>query len=327
TLQAIARAKKSGSAYGDLRFSESGRGKTPKMLADAGYIGQYARLPWHGRGVWRGISFAHMQLAFAAESFSQNGELRPYAKGRIALCKLGSIAVFGGCTLEMKLNHKDFKRLSLAPHKTPYAGYYPSYHKQKTGIAHKDARHIIEKPHCHVLPLPGHAQWMDEFYQSAGRIVLNESFRFNTARRLATLVSEPVQASHYWPISLHDETEETLKTMTLWLNSTPALLLIASAAQSTHGAKVGFSQSAALEMPVPDVAALSAAQLKKAARAFDRIAASDGLLPLPQMAHDAQRKKIDDVFSDIFGLGDLAALRGALAAEPIITGKDVMAAE
>ncbi|MGR3984248.1 MAG: SAM-dependent methyltransferase, partial [Gammaproteobacteria bacterium] len=281
-LRAISRARKSGSVYGDLRYAEAAKGKTPKMLADAGYIGQYARLPWHGRGAWRGISFAHMRLAFAAESFSHSGELRPYAKGRIPLCKLGGIAVLGGSTLHLKINHENFKRLGIAPHQTAYAGYYPAYHKQKTGIAHKDARHIAEKPHCHLLPLPGHEQWMDDFYQSAGRIVLNESFRFNTARRLATLVSKPVQASHYWPIALHEESEEKLKTMTLWLNSTPALLLIAHAAASTYGAKVTFSQKAALEMPVLNVSELPAAQLKKAARAYDRIAAGDGLLPLPQ---------------------------------------------
>ncbi|MDA7969090.1 MAG: SAM-dependent methyltransferase [Gammaproteobacteria bacterium] len=324
-VRAIQRAGKSKSVYGDLRLSEPEKGKTPKMTADAGYIGQYARLPWHGRSAWRGVSFAHMQLAFAAESFSQHGELRPYAKGKIALCKLGGIATLGGHTLDLKLNHPNFKRLGIAPHATPYAGYYPAYHKQKTGISHKDARQILEEPHCHLLPLPKHEDWMDEFYKSAGHIVLNQSFRFNTACRLAAVVSEPVQASHYWPISLRNESKVKLKTMALWLNSTPALLLIANAAQSTHGAKVSFSQKAALELPVLDVPSLSAAQLKKVARVFDQIAAGDGLLPLPQMEHDEERKKIDDVFSEILGLGDLAALRAALASEPIISGRDVIA--
>jgi len=324
-VQAITRAQKGGLDYGDLRFVESDPGKAPKIVRDAGYIGQYARLPWRGKGAWHGVSFAHMRLAFAAEAFAQTGALSPYAAGQVALRKLGDIATLGGHTLDLKLNHPKFKRLGIAPHKTFYAGYYPSYHKQKTGIAHKDAAHIAEAPHCHLLPHPGHEQWMDAFYKRAGRIVLNQSFGFNTVRRLATLVSEPVQASHYWPIALVDETEEKLKTMTLWLNSTPALLLIASGAQSTRGAKVGFSQKAALEMPVLDVSALSAAQLKKAAKVFDTVAAGE-LLPLPQMENDAQRKAIDDLFSSILNLGDLAALRSALAVEPIITGKGIGAA-
>jgi len=327
TVQAIRRAQKGKQTYGDLRFVESARGKAPKIVHDAGYIGQYARLPWRGKSAWHGVSFAHMRLAFAAESFAQSGELRPYSSGRVTLRKLGDLATLGGNTLHLKLNHPDFKRLSIAPHKTFYAGYYPSYHKQKTGVAHRDSARIVEPPHCHLLPHPGHESWMDVFYKRAGRIVLNESFRFNTVRRLAALVSEPVQASHYWPIALHDESEEKLKTMTLWLNSTPALLLIASGAQSTHGAKVGFSKKAAMEMPALDVSALSAAQLKRAAKAFDALAAGDDLLPLPHMENDAQRKRIDDALSEVLGLGDLSKLRGALAVEPIITGKGIGAAD
>ncbi len=321
TVQAILEAQKGKLPLGDLRFD-----KSSKVMSGAGYIGQYAQLPWHGRNAWRGVSFAYMRLAFTAETFSQTGNLRPYAQGKVPLCKLGSIAVLGGHTLDLKLNHKKFKKLQIAPHKTPYAGYYPAHHKQKTDISHKDARHISEKPHCYVLPLPGHETWIDNFYKSAGRIVLNQSFRFNTARRLAALVSNPVQASHYWSISLRDESEEKLKTMTLWLNSTPALLLIANRVQSTHGAKVGFSQKAALEMPVLNVSGLSAVQLNKASKVFDGIAAGEGLLPLPQMQNDLQRKKIDDLFSEILGLGDLASVRNALSIEPIITGKDMISA-
>ncbi|MGI9548527.1 MAG: hypothetical protein ACR2M7_00895, partial [Bdellovibrionales bacterium] len=205
-----------------------------------------------------------------------------------------------------------------------YAGYHPSHHKQKTGIGHKDMASIAESPQCYWLPVPGKEMWAEEYIKKAGRLVINESFRFNTARRLATLISEPVQASHYWPISLKDESEEKLKTMTLWLNSTPALLLIASRAQSTQGAKVHLSQKAALEMPVLDVSKLSAAQLKTAAEAFDEVAAGEGLLPLPNMADDPQREKIDHTFSEILGLGDLTALREALAVEPIITGIGIL---
>jgi len=328
TVQAIRRAQKSGQDYGDLRFVESEPGKAPKIVRDAGYIGQYARLPWRGRGAWHGVSFAHMRLAFAAEAFAHTGALSPYTTGggRVALRKLGDIATLGGNTLHLKLNHRDFKRLGIAPHKTFYAGYYPSYHKQKTGLAHRDSARIAEQPHCHLLPHPGREEWMEVFYQRAGRIVLNESFRFNTARRLAALVSEPVQASHYWPIALLDESENKLKAMTLWLNSTPALLLIASGAQSTHGAKVGFSKKAALAMPVLDVSKLSAAQLKRAAKVFDTVAAGE-LLPLPRMETDPLRQRIDDLFSKLLDLGDLSALRSALAAEPIITGQGITAAD
>lgn len=322
TMHAILRAQKSDLPLGDLQFSES-----PTSMSGAGYIGQYARLPWHGKSAWRGLSFANIHLAFTAETFSASGNLAPFvANGRAPLAPLREVAAsVGSSRMHKYTKDPDLKKryVRISATATNYAGYYPGDYKEKTGIAHKDMAHITEQPHCHFLPFPGHEQWVDDFYQSAGRIVLNESPRFNTARRLAVLVSEPVQASHYWPISLHDETEEKLKTMTLWLNSTPALLLIVHASSSTYGAKVTFSQRAAMEMPVLDVSALSGKQLNKVAKAFDEIATGEGLLPLPHMKIDEQRKKIDDVFSDILGLGDLAALRHALAVEPIITGKEI----
>ena len=243
TAKAISRAKENGKELGDLYYSDS-----PLRGVMSEPIGQYALLPWHKKSAWRGISFTNLQLAFAAESFSQKGTLLPYAKGKASLHQLDKLATFGGATLHLKLNHKNFHLVNIVNHKTQYAGYYPGYHKTKKGIAHKDESGIAEKPHCYLMPVNKKHQQAEDFFAKAGRIVLNESFRFNTARRLAVLVSEPVQASHYWPVKLNNENEDKLKTLTLWLNSTPALLLIVNSAQSTHGAKVGFSQKAAMEL-------------------------------------------------------------------------------
>ena len=322
--QAIIEVRNSGKKSGYLQSANNGA--KPGVIK----LGQFAYLPYRGKPAWRGFSFSELRLAAAAESLVQRGSLQPFAKGKMTLRKLCELAEFGGHTLDLKINHDKFKRLEIVPHKTQYAGYYPGYHKGTHGVAHKDEAGISEKPHCHLLPLEKqHQRWTDAFYAKAGRVVLNQSFRFNTARRLAALVSEPVQASHYWPIKLRKESEDKLKTLTLWLNSTPALLLIANSAQSTHGAKVGFSQKAAEELPVPDLDALAKKKgaLRKAAKVFDEIAKGPGLMPLPLMEHDDERIKIDALFSDILGVSDLSSLRGALAIEPIITGKEVLAAE
>ena len=313
--RAIMTSCNNGKKMGYLYASQNGAKNTAKEA-----LGQFAVLPYRGKPAWRGFSFAELKMAVAAENFLQKGTLLPYAKGKLNLCKLGTLATFGGATLDLRINHEDFKSLDVAKHKTQYAGYYPGYHKHKSGISHKDESHIAEKPHCYLLPIPGREKWTDNHFAKAGRVVINHSFRFNTARRLAVLVSEPVQASHYWPIKLNNEDEDKLKTLALWLNSTPALLLIANSAQSTHGAKVGFSQKAAGELMVPDLDNIDGDKLKKAAAVFDTIAEGVGLLPLPQMAIDEERAKIDKVFSDMFSLGDLSSLREALAAEPIISG-------
>ena len=76
-----------------------------------------------------------------------------------------------------------------------------------------------------------------------------------------------------------------------------------------------------MEMPVIDLQKLDAASLRKLAATFDAIVKGPGLSRLPHMAHDPVRKQIDDSISHVCGLGDLAPLRAALAAEPIITNK------
>ncbi len=292
--------------------------------------GRFALLSWRGADAWRGLSFADPSLAAAAELFARTGSFSPGARTGAALCKLADVAAFGGNTLHLRLNHGAFRALEIAEEKTARAGYYPGWHKGATGFAHRDFGGVAERPHCYLRALPGRERWAERFFARAGRVVLNESFRFNTARRLAALVSEPVQASHYWPLRLRkecgengdgEENEDKLKTLTLWLNSAPALLLTANAAQNTLGAKVGLSQKAAGGLPVPDFAALPRGALQKAAALFDEVARGAGLLPLPLLARDDERLKIDALFSEILPLEDLTPLRNALAAEPIITGK------
>ena len=134
-----------------------------------------------------------------------------------------------------------------------------------------------------------------------------------------------MQASHYWPVSLHNEAEERLKALTLWLNSTPSVLLVAHMSQSTHGAKVSFSQGAARELPIPDLDALKPAQFQRLVRGFDDVVKAtkrgDVLLPLPLMTEDPTRKMLDDAVSEALGIGDLHPLRAALAQEPIIVSR------
>ena len=308
--RAVLKAQQSGQDLGDL----------PEGL------GQFARLSWHGKRAWRGVSFSNLHLAFVAENFLGNGSLSPYAEGEFAMRPLGELAeAFGGHTMDLRINHEKFQFLRISKTPTLYAGYYPGYHRHITGIAHGNVSDIQESPHCWLTPLPGGERKAKDYFAKAGRIVLNQSFRFNTARRFASLISERVQASHYWPVSLQKETEERLKALTLWLNSTPSVLLVAHMSQSTHGAKVGFSQAAAMDLPVPDLDALKPAQLRKLAKGFDAVVAKTergkGLLPLPRMTKDPTRKLLDDAVSDALGLGDLHPLRAALAIEPIIASR------
>ena len=287
-------------------------------------VGQFAFMPYRGKSAWRGIQFANLELALAANDFIESGSLRSFStKGKIPFVQLGDLADFGGTTLDILINTKDVEKRRVRISRTPtaYAGYYPGYHHRHAGVSHRDMSQISEAPQCWLTPLRGHEGWAEKFFAKAGRVVVNHSFRFNTARRLAALISNPVQAAHYWPIRLRNQSESKLKALTLWLNSSPALLLIAHFSQPTHLANVQLGQAAARELPTPDLENLSRSQLGILARAFDSVVGSDGLLPLPQMESDPARKKIDDAVERAFGLGDLAPLRAALANEPIITNR------
>ena len=111
----ILKAEKEGQDLGDL---------------DEGF-GQFARLPWHGKSAWRGVSFANLHLAFVAEHFSDSGMLAPYVEGeKIAIKPLGEfVSKFGGHTMDLRINHKDFRFLRISKTPTLYAGYYPGYHR------------------------------------------------------------------------------------------------------------------------------------------------------------------------------------------------------
>jgi hypothetical protein len=72
------------------------------------------------------------------------------------------------------------------------------------------------------------------------------------------------------------------------------------------------------ELPVLDVRQLSARQLRLLEQAFD-VLSGQPLLPLPQMAADPVRAKIDAAVAQALGLPDLTPLREQLAREPVIS--------
>ena len=311
----IARTRESGDEIGVIKNDSA-------KLLNNGTLGEFARMPYLGKSAWRGISFANMRLSCAAESLMINHHLKPFVRtGKIPLCPLSELATIGSKRLDKYINDKNIssRRACLSKTVTPYFGYFPGQYRRDTGISQKDLRNIAESPQCHWLPLPDCEEWAESYYANAGRIVIAESFGFTTMRRLAVLLSQPVQAAHYWPIKLRRGSVQKYKASTLWLNSTIAVLLIAHFAQSTVGSKVNLSQAATEELPVFNIETLNPAQLKKLASLFDKIAKGDGFLPIPHMVHDETRKQIDSAFAEICGLGDLSPLREALAVEPIIT--------
>jgi hypothetical protein len=69
--------------------------------------------------------------------------------------------------------------------------------------------------------------------------------------------------------------------------------------------------------PILNVGALSREAIQQLAQAFDALSGQP-LLPLPQMAADPVRAKIDAAVAQALGLPDLTSLREQLAREPVI---------
>lgn len=316
TARAVLDAEKNGKEWG-------------KLIVGGREVGEFARLRYRGKGTWDGIAYKNLRLTAAADLLADKGRLTPYSKGKLSIPMrpLSELAYFGShhlhCRIDTPEIEEDIPR-HLAFSKTPtdYAGYYPGHLKRTKKIRQMDIKHIQESPNCYFLPLEGQEKKTEKYFEKKGRIIINGSFRFNTSRRLASLISAPVQGANYQPVQLNKDTDGRAKALVLWLNSTPGTLLIASYAVYCEGAKVMFSQKAAADMPVLDLDALSAKQIKSLARAFDKIAEME-FMPIPQMPEDPARIAIDDALAAALELKDFdfAGLRAALAVEPIITGK------
>ena len=323
-MRAIRKARNSGRKIGDLRIDGSDDGIGFPGL---NVIGQFGKMRYRRESSWRGTTFVNMSLARCAESLETSGKVpMMYGGGEFPLIAFGELAYLGNQTLnDYVVARRRFGETEpycrISQTSTPYAGYYPGYYKRKTGIWPKDHRQISEDSHCYVEPLPGREEWIKEYYKKSARVVLCGSFRFNTMRRLAVLVSEPVQGAMYIPITIRGASEDAMKAMVLWLNSSPALIMMARTATITDGAKVTLNSASVKSLPVLNVNALSKKQLKSLAKVFDEIVAGKGFLPIPQMCFDETRMKVDAAICEVCGVGDLKHLRAALAAEPIITNK------
>jgi hypothetical protein len=141
---------------------------------------------------------------------------------------------------------------------------------------------------------------------------------FNTQRLLAVRLPETALSNVWWPFRLREDDEYFEKALVLWLNSTLGIIMVMSHRVPTRGAWVEFKKPVYEMMPVLDLWSLSQDQIMRLADTFDAVA-DEGLLPLPQMAHDPVRVAIDRSISEILELPSLDRLRQALAREPVIS--------
>ena len=159
---------------------------------------------------------------------------------------------------------------------------------------------------------------VDQLWPKAGRLLVAERLRLDTARVVAIWSETRVLSNVWWPIRVEDISIE--KGLAVWLNSSLGLLTILAQRTSTEGGWVAMKKADLEQLPVLDLSRLSASQLQELGDLFDSLAEGE-FERLPGMAHCPARRSLDDGISRILDLPDLANIRSLLASEPVVSNR------
>ena len=114
----------------------------------------------------------------------------------------------------------------------------------------------------------------NDLWPKAGRVLLTMRPWLPTKAVAAVRLSRKVLSDVWWPLVLVDKynRDQREKALVVWLNSTPALILLLGRREETRGAWIQFKKPTLRSLPVLDVLALG--------RCVDREARKDLLTPL-----------------------------------------------
>lgn len=161
-------------------------------------------------------------------------------------------------------------------------------------------------------------------WSRAGRLLIGERLRLNTARLIATRVNQPVLSNTWWPISTwgHEgiNAEDADRLLCLWFNSTLGVLSVIAARVETEGPWVDLKKPNLRTLPVLDLTALSATQITRLLRLWEAVRAKP-MHTLPELANDPVRHEIDSEIGAVLDLSDsFDVLRRMLARDQVLLG-------
>jgi hypothetical protein len=187
----------------------------------------------------------------------------------------------------------------------------------------KGISRLAQKPNMYLEPLPRarkgrNLRKVKDLWPKAGRVLLTQRPWLNTKCVTAVRFTHKALADVWWPFvfSGGKNVEQLEKAFVVWLNSTPALVLLLGHREETRGAWIQFKKPALERLPVLDVMSLNSDVITKLAAVFDKLA-DRRILPFPQMKDDPVRAEIDAEISTSLNLPSLHGLRELLSREPI----------
>lgn len=218
---------------------------------------------------WLGCAFAQTNLVRTAWMLRQGSFYQPGRKQSLPLPvkKLSSLGTLGP-------DRRDIADgFTVSATRTSYPALM--------GHASNRVRSLEMSPNKWLFPRTEAAKGrprrdVSVLWERAGTLMIVERSRLNTQRALAVRLPKPALANVWWPLRLHEADKQAEKVMALWLNSTLGLLTLIAHRIPTQGAWVQFKKPTISNLPLLDIKALSKAQMKNLAGAYDTLGAMRG---------------------------------------------------
>ena len=258
------------------------------------------------------MQFARADLIRSAFRLLEDGEIRVpggESSSKVALCRLGELGQVG----------PDRRDVWDGFERTDTVTAYPMVENHDT----EQRRRMVAGPDKYLAPLveprPGrNLKAVEQLWPKAGRLLVSERLRLDTARVVAMRSDTRVLSNVWWPVRVEDEPTE--KALAAWLNSSLGLLTILAQRTSTEGGWVAMKKVDLEDLPVIDTRQLSSDQLQAMSGLFDEMVEAE-FERLPGMTNCRARRALDDGLSLILGLPDLGTFRTLLASEPVVPNR------
>ena len=287
---------------------------TALLEVDGRHVGEVLSMPasWLAGKQWSGVQFARADLVRSALQLLDGGEVWIPGSGDAVAVPLRTLGALGEVGPDRRDVWDGFER-------TDAVTAYPMIENHDT----EQRTRLVAEPDRYLAPLTKarrgrNLKTVSQLWPKAGRLLIAERLRLDTARIAAMRCTRRVLSNVWWPVRIDDEVSE--RALAIWLNSSLGLLTLLAQRTSTEGSWVGLKKADLERLPVLDVGALSAGQRGDLAALFDKMA-DEEFERLPAMAQCPARRALDNGVSRILGLPNLATLRELLASEPVVANQ------
>jgi hypothetical protein len=134
------------------------------------------------------------------------------------------------------------------------------------GGGEENRKKMSISPNQYVLPIKRGERI---FQEKAGHLLVPDRIRWDTTHTISLLSKEKTLGNMFFAVNLKNESQNKLKALCLWLNTTWGILTVLSNRQETEGAWTSLVMGHWRTLPVLNVDEVSKERLEKLAQVFD----------------------------------------------------------